>query len=135
MAKIGALLIRRARFQESFAVSHTSTFAEDDWSSCLALKALEVLERDRLIERCASTGNTFLAELRELQSRYPDEIREVRGRGLMVGVELADQGASSSLGVGQGRIGDLDLHVGDVARGVLPGRSGRRHALLPAGKG
>ena len=98
-AKIGALLIRRSRFQESFAVSHTSTFAEDEWSSCLALKALEVLGRDRLVERCASVGDALLADLRELQTRYPDEIRDVRGRGLMVGVELADQAASSTLSI------------------------------------
>ncbi len=96
LSKIGALLIKRERFLEEFAVSHTSTFAEDDWSTRLALKALEVLDRDRLAERCAERGEGLLRELRALQARFPDQIVDVRGRGLMVGVELADQSASSS---------------------------------------
>jgi acetylornithine/succinyldiaminopimelate/putrescine aminotransferase/predicted amino acid dehydrogenase len=96
LSKIGALLIKRDRFVEDFAVSHTSTFAEDDWSTGLALKALEVIDRDRVAARCAERGDALLRDLRALQARFPDQIREVRGRGLMVGVELADQSASPS---------------------------------------
>ena len=96
LSKIGALLIKRDRFQEEFAVSHTSTFAEDDWSTRLALKALEILDRDRLAGRCAERGEGLIRDLRALRARFPDEIKDVRGRGLMVGVELAEQSASSS---------------------------------------
>ena len=96
LSKIGALLIKRHRFQEEFAVSHTSTFAEDDWSTGLAMKALEILDRDHLAERCAERGRELLSDLQALQARFPGEIKEVRGRGLMVGVELADQAGSSS---------------------------------------
>jgi acetylornithine/succinyldiaminopimelate/putrescine aminotransferase/predicted amino acid dehydrogenase len=96
LSKIGALLIRRERFQEEFSVSHTSTFAEDDWSSALALKALEIVERDRLPDRCAALGTWLLEDLRSLQARFPGVIKEVRGRGLMVGVELCEQSHSCS---------------------------------------
>ncbi len=96
LAKIGALLIRRERFIEDFSIKHTSTFAEDDLSCFLALKALEILERDDLPGRCAARGAQLLADLEALRARFPEVIREVRGRGLMVGVELQPQGDSPS---------------------------------------
>ncbi len=99
LSKIGALLIKRERFQEEFSVSHTSTFAEDDWSSRLALKALEIIDRDGLAARCAARGDELLHDLRSLQSQFPAEIADVRGRGLMVGLELADQSQSPSTSI------------------------------------
>ena len=96
LAKIGALLIKRERFQDEFSLIHTSTFAEDDLSCGIALKALEVLERDQLLDRCASLGEQLLQDLQELRDRFPDEIKAVRGKGLMIGVELQDQSDSPS---------------------------------------
>jgi acetylornithine/succinyldiaminopimelate/putrescine aminotransferase/predicted amino acid dehydrogenase len=97
LAKIGALLIRRQRFQEEFSVSQTSTFAEDDWSSLLALKALEIIDRDGLIERCRIQGQETLDRLSSLRAEFPDVVKDVRGRGLMLGVELADCSDSASI--------------------------------------
>jgi acetylornithine/succinyldiaminopimelate/putrescine aminotransferase/predicted amino acid dehydrogenase len=97
LSKIGALLIKRDRFQEEFSVSHTSTFAEDDWSASLALKALEIIDRDGLAERCADRGTYLRQELEAVRSRFPRQIKEVRGRGLMIGLELADQSDSGSV--------------------------------------
>lgn len=96
LAKIGALLIRRRRLVDSFTRLHTSTFAEDDFSSFVALKALELTERDDLPARCARHGATLLEDLRALQRRHPSVIGAVRGRGLMIGIELADQSDSTS---------------------------------------
>lgn len=116
LSKIGALLIRRSRFQEDFAVSHTSTFAEDDWSASLALKALEVLERDRLTERCAALGDGLLHDLEGLRMEFPGQIADVRGRGLMVGVELASQDDSPSAAI---RALSLNGHLGWMAAAYL----------------
>ena len=91
LSKIGALLINRSRYQSEFEIIHTSTFAEDDYSCLLALRALEVLERDNIPARCAESGSYLLERLRVLQSRFPSVIKEVRGLGLMIGVELASQ--------------------------------------------
>ncbi|HEX8282687.1 MAG TPA: aminotransferase class III-fold pyridoxal phosphate-dependent enzyme [Pyrinomonadaceae bacterium] len=96
LAKIGALLIDRTRYEQDFGSIHTSTFAEDDFASRLALKALEILDRDRLVARCEAGGNYLLERLRALQTRYPTVVKEVRGMGLMAGVELAEQTHSSS---------------------------------------
>ncbi len=96
MAKIGALLIRRDRFIEDFSVRHTSTFAEDDRSCLLSMKALEILDRDNLPARCLESGKYLCDRLEETRELYPDVIKEVRGKGLMVGVELQDLSDSPS---------------------------------------
>lgn len=96
ITKIGALLIKRRRFMENFSVMHTSTFAEDELSSHVALKALEILDRDHLPARCAEMGGRLMANLEALRTRFPEQIREVRGKGLMVGLELQDQSESPS---------------------------------------
>jgi acetylornithine/succinyldiaminopimelate/putrescine aminotransferase/predicted amino acid dehydrogenase len=90
LAKIGALLVSRERYVEEFSVKHTSTFAEDDFSCAIALEALRVLDRDNLPARCRESGNFLIRELQELQRRFPEQIKDVRGAGLMVGLELHD---------------------------------------------
>ena len=99
LTKIGALMIRRERFVEEFSVKHTSTFAEDDLTCLLALKALEILDRDKLPQACEETGTWFAAELETLCRRFPEQLVEVRGRGLMLGIELHDQSESPSNGL------------------------------------
>jgi acetylornithine/succinyldiaminopimelate/putrescine aminotransferase/predicted amino acid dehydrogenase len=99
LTKIGAVMIRRERFVEKFSTKHTSTFAEDDLSCFTGLKALEILDRDRLTEACATTGEWFLEELRSLCRSYPQQLAEARGCGLMLGLELRDQSESASNGL------------------------------------
>ena len=98
LAKISAVLIARARYIDEFGYLHTSTTADDDFSSELALTGLDLIEEEdgALMRRCAATGQLFLGRLRDLMARHPDQIRAVRGRGLMIGVELADQRHSPS---------------------------------------
>jgi 4-aminobutyrate aminotransferase-like enzyme len=56
-----------------------------------ALATLEVLERERLAERARTAGASWMKRLRERTAGRG--VREVRGRGLMVGVELEGGGA------------------------------------------
>ncbi len=98
LAKISALLVRSDRYLEDFAYLHTSTFAEDDFSCAIALAALDLVERDEgtLMRGCREKGDYLLRKLGELQQRYPQVIKDVRGRGLMIGVELHPQLSSGS---------------------------------------
>jgi acyl transferase domain-containing protein/acetylornithine/succinyldiaminopimelate/putrescine aminotransferase/predicted amino acid dehydrogenase/NADPH-dependent curcumin reductase CurA/NADP-dependent 3-hydroxy acid dehydrogenase YdfG/acyl carrier protein len=96
ISKIGALLINRNRYESGFDTIHTSTFAEDDYSCLLALKTLELMERDNIPARCIESGSYLMDRLRELQSRFPSVIKEVRGLGLMIGVEFESQTDSPS---------------------------------------
>lgn len=96
LAKIGALLIKRERFVEEFSVKHTSTFAEDDRGCFLAIKAMEIAERDGLGGHATEIGKYLTRRLREVQASFPAVIKDVRGRGLMLGFELYDLSDSPS---------------------------------------
>jgi len=87
LAKLAALLVGKQRYRDSFDLQHSSTFADDDYSCALGLKTLELIDQSTL-DRCREKGNILLAGLRRLQLRYPDVIADVRGRGLLIGLEF-----------------------------------------------
>jgi ornithine--oxo-acid transaminase len=64
---------------------HGSTFGGNPLAAAVALEALEVLVDERLCERSAGLGAELLRELRRIESPL---IRDVRGRGLFIGVDL-----------------------------------------------
>lgn len=64
---------------------HGSTFGGNPLACAVAAEALDVLQQERLAERADVLGRELIARLRELKS---DAVKEVRGRGLLVGVEL-----------------------------------------------
>jgi 4-aminobutyrate aminotransferase/4-aminobutyrate aminotransferase/(S)-3-amino-2-methylpropionate transaminase len=70
-----------------------ATFGGNLVSCRAALATLEFHQRHRLGERSTSLGDRLRGQLIDLQSRRP-EIAEVRGRGLMIGVELRDSGGT-----------------------------------------
>jgi acetylornithine/succinyldiaminopimelate/putrescine aminotransferase/predicted amino acid dehydrogenase len=98
LAKISALLVDRARYLDDFGYLHTSTPADDDLSSAIALRALDVVERDdgAVLRMCREKGANFLEKLHALRDRYPGQLRAVRGRGLMIGIELVPPTGSAS---------------------------------------
>jgi ornithine--oxo-acid transaminase len=64
---------------------HGSTFGGNPLAAAVAREAMKVLVEEKLIENSAALGEWFLARLRKIQD---PRIREVRGRGLWIGVEL-----------------------------------------------
>jgi ornithine--oxo-acid transaminase len=64
---------------------HGSTFGGNPLGAAIGLEALNLLVEDRLAERSAELGSYLLAELRKIDSPL---IREVRGRGLFIGLEI-----------------------------------------------
>jgi ornithine--oxo-acid transaminase len=68
--------------------SHGSTYGGNPLGCAVAREALRVLEEERLTERAAELGAWLMAELSAVRS---GPVREVRGRGLMVGIELVER--------------------------------------------
>jgi L-lysine 6-transaminase len=58
-----------------------------------ARRILEIVERDHLIEHSARVGDWFLGELEALATRHPQDMANVRGRGLMCAFDLPSQAA------------------------------------------
>ncbi len=71
---------------------HQSTYGRNRLSMAAGLATLRIIERDGLVEHAARMGSVLLDGLAELQQRY-EMVKEVRGSGLMIGIEL---GAPSS---------------------------------------
>ncbi len=66
---------------------HSTTFGQNELAMAAGLATLHVLDEERLIERAATLGEALLTGLAELQARY-DMIADVRGKGLMIGIEF-----------------------------------------------
>jgi ornithine--oxo-acid transaminase len=89
---VGALLASRAVFDATFdsmerSVVHGSTFGNGDFAAAAALASLTVIEREGLVARAAQLGDLLLELTQPLVERF-EIVREVRGRGLMWGIEL-----------------------------------------------
>ncbi len=62
-----------------------STFGGNPFACACALEFLSILKEDKLSENAMAMGNYFIPKLKEIESPW---IKEVRGRGLMIGIEL-----------------------------------------------
>jgi acetylornithine/N-succinyldiaminopimelate aminotransferase len=86
---MGACLARGSAATTLVPGDHGSTFAGQPLACAASLATLDVMEEEHLMERAAEVGGYFKARLQELQKVMPERIKEVRGRGLMVGLQLA----------------------------------------------
>ncbi|MBP1779103.1 MAG: [LysW]-lysine hydrolase [candidate division NC10 bacterium] len=84
---MGAIGIDR-RVGEIEKQSHTSTFGGNPLACAAAVAAIDVLTGEDLPRRAAETGAYFVRRLREIES---PRIREIRGLGLMIGIEMKDK--------------------------------------------
>jgi ornithine--oxo-acid transaminase len=82
---VSAFLADEAVMQVFHPGDHGSTFGGNPLASAVAAEALALLADDKLAERSATLGAYFLKRLQAIDNPL---IREVRGRGLMIGIEL-----------------------------------------------
>ncbi|MDQ6597265.1 ornithine--oxo-acid transaminase [Bacillus salipaludis] len=68
--------------------SHGSTFGGNPLACAVSIAALEVLEDEKLAERSLELGNYFIEKLKTINNPM---IKDVRGRGLFIGVELTEE--------------------------------------------
>lgn len=93
IAKSAVLLVRKPLYHGQFELAHSSTFAKDAFSCLIGLKVLEIMEADdgAVYRRAAERGERLLGMLRSVRADFPETVRDVRGRGLMLGLEFRDQ--------------------------------------------
>jgi 4-aminobutyrate aminotransferase-like enzyme len=83
-----AVAIATPEIADAFKKLTISTFGGNPVSCAAANATLDVMEQENLPERAARTGALLRAGLEELQKRFPRRIGDVRGKGLMQGLEL-----------------------------------------------
>lgn len=67
---------------------HNSTFGGNPLACTAATATIDVLMEENLPARSAVMGNYFITSLKELMAKYPQYLTEVRGRGLLIGLEF-----------------------------------------------
>lgn len=93
LAKISAIAIEKASYISELGIIQTSTFAEDDFSSSIAMAVLRLLHKNNfhLIQQAHLRGEWLTQQLTQRLFKYPSIIKEVRGKGLMIGIEFYPQ--------------------------------------------
>jgi len=90
---MGALLASHEASRGFGPGSHATTFGGGALVSAVAEKVLEIISRDGLLERAETVGAQALSLFSQLQASRPSQIAQVRGAGLMLGIELAADGS------------------------------------------
>jgi ornithine--oxo-acid transaminase len=96
----GAVLCKKWIHEKVFSsmnrsVVHSSTFSQGSLAMVAGLAALDALDRQRLVQNAEKTGQLLIEGLRAMVPRF-EFLKEIRGRGLMIGIEF---GPPKSLGL------------------------------------
>jgi ornithine--oxo-acid transaminase len=136
-AAVGAMIASRDVYMKAYGSSKTAmihamaTFGGIGEASITSIEAINLLYDEGLIDNSAETGDYLIEKLKGLKAKYPSLLKEVRGRGMMVGLEFHDFSQTMPL-VLRPVIGALD----DKLKGSLPGFIGshlmRDHGVLVA---
>ena len=121
-AAMGAMIARAGIYKKAYGSSKTAmihgpaTFGGMGEASVTAIEALNVLYDEDLISNSETVGAYLIGRLKEVQAKHPRLIKDVRGRGLMIGLELHDFSSALPFGVRQ-LVSTLD----DRLKGSLAG--------------
>lgn len=107
---------------------HGSTFGGNPLACAASLAVLDIMREERLIENAASTGAYLMGRLRDEFSNAPG-VRQIRGRGLMIGIEL-DRNCGELVGKALERGLIINVTADNVVRLVPPLSFNVEHADL-----
>lgn len=93
---VGALLTKAEIYKKAYgsrkmATAHSSTFGGNNLATLVALTTLKIIEEENLINNAKVQGKYLLENLQKIKDKYPKIIEDVRGKGLMIGLEFAKQ--------------------------------------------
>lgn len=134
---MAAMIAKRDVYMKAYGTPKTAmihamaTFGGIGEACITSIETINVLYDEHLIDNSAETGDYLLERLNELHTRYPKLIKEVRGKGMMVGLEFHDFSNAMPM-VLRPVLAMLD----DKLKGSLPGFIGshllRDHGVLVA---
>ncbi len=116
---LGAFMAR-AELMRWSPGAHGSTYGGSPVPCAAALATLAVIGSERLLDNAAARGEELLAGLKQLQTRVPWLVEDVRGVGLMIGVELPSAHLAEAVQLACFRRGLLVLEAGDSAVRLSP---------------
>lgn len=85
---VAAILYKNFSHAQTFHETHSSTFAGNGLACTVAFETLSIIDQSSFLTKVRENGSWLLQELKKLQERFKDYVVEVRGLGLLLGVEL-----------------------------------------------
>ena len=92
---------------------HLSTFGGSDLACAVALEVIAIIEETGLVEHAAAMGERLFAGLHAIAAARPEVITEVRGRGLMAGIQYAEDSLGPRMSYHLARHGVLAIYSGN----------------------
>lgn len=117
---LGAFMARAPLMESWPAGAHGSTYGGSPVPCAAALATLKVIKEENLLANAVEQGRTLLEGLRETQSRHPKLVRDVRGVGLMIGVEFPSGELAARVMASAFHRGLLVLDAGENAVRMSP---------------
>jgi acetylornithine aminotransferase/acetylornithine/N-succinyldiaminopimelate aminotransferase len=117
---IGAFWVREKFANLLSAGTHASTFGGTPLACAVALKIFEVIEREKLADNARALGEFLARELATLAKTFPDVVREVRGIGLMIGIEFQPEFKAADIVKELHNRGLLTVPAGNSVIRLLP---------------
>jgi len=108
------------------AVPHASTFGGNPLACAAANAVFELIDAERLLDNVVAVGEYLAGRLAELKAKYPDDVVEVRGRGLLRGIRIVGNVAALNARCREGGV-LLSLAGADVLRFAPPFVIERHH--------
>ncbi len=91
---IGAVLTKEEIAQAFAPKTHASTFGGNPVACASAVATLEtILEDGYLLDYCGRISKYFIKKLNSLKDKYPEKIKEIRGLGLLIGMQISSDGS------------------------------------------
>jgi len=134
---MAAMIARRPHYMKAYGSPKTAmihgpaTFGGIGEACVSAIEALNVLYDEGLLENAAVQGEYLMERLGELRATYPTLIKEVRGQGLMVGIEFQDFSQTLPMGLRQ-MVSVLDEKLKGSLCGFLGALLLKEHDVLVA---
>lgn len=99
---VGAVIAKEEIFKNFFPnpFIHTTTFGGNPLACAAAIATISTLIEDNIPERAEKMGNYLMTGLKNVTSKYPSLVKEVRGMGLMIGIEFTNNKIGYSVSKG-----------------------------------
>ena len=85
---IGAVLMNKKVSRGMTPGTHGSTFGGNPLAMSIGNKVIDIVSSKKFLKNIKNLSNYFFLKLNELKIKYPNVIKEIRGRGLLIGIQL-----------------------------------------------
>ena len=85
---IGAVLMNKKVASGMTAGTHGSTFGGNPLAMAVGNSVMDIISNKKFLKNIKNTSKYFLSNLNKIKDKYPNIIKEIRGRGLLIGIQL-----------------------------------------------